>query len=389
MQIENVMSRAGALLARIAIFASFSLESDSNVFNDTLEAWLTDPSFQLRNGSTVGLCCSSVLSLQFPEQPLCDDGLTTEFRRFLLAKSLAHSGWLGGKVGVSHAAPRGAGHVSGYRLLKRLDRTLTSQFLAQFDRESCQILFLMVLGTVLSVGGGSPPPASEESPACPPEIFNPTFQKSPTLWLAMKEHLSQMLAHHLIFLGSMLGIRLETGFEQRIIDTAVHQWNNAGIFVWGNAAGLSRHGHSLPYGMPLRLQGESHRSFGQPLPTAGPCIEPLTPIPCPELAHFQPSAVERWSDNPQSYLEMTDEPEDFSSPSEYATSPVLVGKIEAPRSNSDPFPSRGSTQPKTHEVQRRTIWVVRSFDGGSEHGNVKVHARLRGNRNVNDFAAFV
>lgn len=386
MQIENVMSRVGALLTRIAISASSSLESGQSVFDDTLEAWLTDPSFQLPNGSIAGLCCSSVLSLQFPEQSLGDDGLAIEFRRFLLAKSLAHSGWLGDKAEASHADLRGAGLVSGYRLLKRLDRTLTSQFLAQCDRESCQVLFLMVLGTVLSVGGT--PPDSEESPAYPPETFNPRFQQSPTLWLAMKEHLSQMLAQHLVFLGSMLGMRLATGFEQRIIDTAVHQWNNAGTFVWGNAAGLSRHDPSPPHGMPL--WGETPRSFGEPLPTAGPCVEPPIPIPCPQLAHFQPSAVERcWSDNPQSYLEMTDEPEDYSSPSEYATSPVLVGKIEAPRSQSDPFPSRGAMQPWTHEVQRRNIWVVRSFDGGSEHGSVKVHARLRGNRNVNEFAAFV
>lgn len=378
MQIEKVMSRVGALLTRIAISASFSLESGQSVFNDTLEAWLTDPSFQLPNGSIVGLCCSSVLSLQFPDQSLGDDGMATEFRRFLLAKSLAHSGWLGDKGEISHAELRGAGHVSGCRLLKRLDRTLTSQFLAKCDRESCQVLFLMVLGTVLSVGGS--PPDSEESPAVPPETFNPQFQQSPTLWLAMKEHISHMIAQHLVFLGSMLGIRLATGFEQRIIDTAVHQWNSSGTFVWGNAAGLRRH-----------LWGETPRSFGEPLPTAGPCVEqPPIPIPCPQLAHFQPSAVERcWSDNPQSYLEMTDEPEDYSSPSEYATSPVLVGKIEAPRSQSDPLPSRGVMQPRTHEVQRRSIWVVRSFDGGSEHGSVKVHARLRGNRNVNDFAAFV
>lgn len=388
MQIEHVMSRLGALLARIAISASFSLELDQNVFNDTLEAWLTDPSFQLPNGSIVGLCCSSVLSLQFPEQSLGDDGLATEFRRFLLAKSLAHSGWLGDKAEVSHADLRGAGHVSGCRLLKRLDRTLTSQFLAKCDRESCRVLFLMVLGTVLSVGGS--PPDSEESPAFPPETFNPRFQQSPTLWLAMKEHLSQMLAQHLVFLGSMLGIRLATGFELRIIDTAVDQWNHAGTFEWGNAAGHSRHHPSPPHGMPL--WGETPRSLGEPLPTAGPCVEqPPIPIPCPQPAHFQPSAaVERcWSDNPQSYLEMTDEPEDYSSPSEYATSPVLVGKMEAPRSKSDALPSRGSMQPRTHEGQRRSIWVVRSFDGGSEHGSVKVHARLRGNRNVNDFGIFL
>ncbi|KAK1827399.1 hypothetical protein QBC39DRAFT_393732 [Podospora conica] len=390
MQIENVMSRVGALLARIATAASFSLESDPNVFNDTLVAWLTDPSFQLPNGNTVGLCCSRVLSLQFPES-LGEDGLATEFRH-LLSKSLAHSGWLGGKAEVSHRDLGGAGHISGYRLLKRLDRTLTPQFLAKCDRESSQVLFLMVVGTVLSVRSS---PVTEESPTFPPENFSREFSKSPTLWLAMQEHLCRMLGHDLTLLGSMLGIRLETGLEQRIIDTAVHQWNKAGTFVWENAARLRQHKHSLPDprcsppttgGMPF--WGATPRSCGEPLPTASPCIEPI-PIPCPGSVPFQPTAVEGWSDNPQSYLEMTDEPEDYSSPSEYATSPVLLGKIEAPRSRSDPFPSTGPTQLRTHDVQRRTIWVVRSFDGSSEHSNIKVHARLRGNRNVNDFAAFL
>ena len=398
MQIENVMSRVGALLARIATPASFSLESSTNEFNDQLVAWLTDPSFQLPNGSMVGLCCSSILSLQYQEESLRDDGLTTEFRRFLLAKSLSHSGWRGGKEDVGHADLCGAGHVSGYRLLKRLDHILTPQFLSKCDRGSCQVLFLLVLGTVLGVGYSSP--VSEESPTFPPETFHPKFQTSPTLWLAMKEHLCQMLAHHLIFVGSMLGIRLETGLEQRIIDTAVHQWNKAGTFVWGTATGPSQDSrfltgqqfsplekHTKPQVAPL--EGQAPPSWGAPLPTAFPRIEPLVPIPCPELAHFQPPAVASWSDNPQSYLEMTDEPEDYSSPSEYATGTVLVGKIAAPRSTSEPVPQRTSMHPWGHEAQRRTMWVVRSFDGGPEQRDIKVHARMRGKRGTHDFAAFL
>ncbi|EAQ93870.1 hypothetical protein CHGG_02105 [Chaetomium globosum CBS 148.51] len=210
MQTTSQMLAMSKLLGRIAKPANFTLTSNPIAFNNTMVSWLTDPDFHLPNGSIVGLCCSSLLGLQFPEDAAAGtDGLLTDFRRFLLATSLTHARWRDSSLKVVQARDIcAAGQVSGYRLLRRLDRILTPQFLSRIGRDSCQVLFLLVLGAVLGVGySGSQ--LEDHSPQFPSaEMLSPEFQRSPTLWLAMKEHLCQMLAHHLIFVGSMLGIKL-------------------------------------------------------------------------------------------------------------------------------------------------------------------------------------
>jgi hypothetical protein len=343
MQTETLMRAMGDLLARIAAPADFALTSNPTAFNNTMLAWLTDPHFHLPNGSIVGLCCSSLLGLEFQEEgPSTSssntEGLLPEFRLFLLATSLAHAGWRDTHTNTSSNPSSSkplqtgdlcaAGQISGYRLLKRLDRILTPQFLSRCGRESCQVLFLLVLGAVLGVGYSASPLADHQSPAFPAAetMLSPEFQRSPTLWLAMKEHLCQMLAHHLIFVGSMLGIRMETGLEQRIIDTAVKRWNKAEEFVWADV---------VPVGLPPAHRGdpvqgavgqiELSRSVksedGDGESVVGDCdrslgLAPpppprLVPIPCAEVRQFQPQATDAWSENPTSYLSMFDEANTF------------------------------------------------------------------------------
>jgi len=451
MQIEALLARMSALLSRIATPADFTLASDPHTFNTTLTSWLTDPSFSFPHGSVVGLCCSSLLSLQFQDpDPLGDDGLMVEFRRFLLATSLAHSGWTGE---ILEEELRVAGHVAGYRLIKRLDRILTPQFLAKFSRESTQVLFLLVLGAVLGVGystamppspGGSvegrslpgvlpttaqsgqspPPPPQRPSPKMRMSMMTEELAQSPTLYLTMKEHLCQMLAHHLIFLGSTLGIRLETGMEQRIIDTAAARWNKMERFVWAEAQGLQQ---------PLSCLGQEDRGMGmgvdigfregyaekeggwnppcwgleEPPPAASPVVAlsptpTLYPILCPEAAEFRPESLGQWEGNPQSYLDMAmeDEPEDYESFSGPGPGPN-TGRggngieynwaREEQRSNTEPLPRRDMefSDAARREVKRRTIWLVRPFDAGPEKGQVNLHTRLRGERGGNDFRLFV
>ena len=324
MQTETLMRTMSDLLARIATPAKFSLTSNPTAFNNTMVSWLTDPDFHLPNGSIVGLCCSSLLGLQFQEDAAAGtDGLITDFRRFLLATSLAHAGWRDGGNTIKARDLCAAGQISGYRLIKRLDRILTPQFLARCGRDACQVLFLLVLGAVLGVGYSSSQ-LEDHSPEFPSaELLSPEFQRSPTLWLAMKEHLCQMLAHHLIFIGSMLGIRLETGVEQRIIDTAVSRWNKAEAFVWADAAGF---GDDLPLAPPgptepqgavksEREDSVSGETSLKPPPwhkfTPPPQPPQLVAIPCPEVHRFQPQMTDTWSENPKSYLSMFDEPDGF------------------------------------------------------------------------------
>lgn len=328
MQTESLMLAMSKLLGRIATPANFTLTSNPIAFNNTMVSWLTDPDFHLPNGSIVGLCCSSLLGLQFPEDAAAGtDGLLTDFRRFLLATSLTHARWRDSSLKVVQARDIcAAGQVSGYRLLRRLDRILTPQFLSRTGRDSCQVLFLLVLGAVLGVGySGSQ--LEDHSPQFPSaEMLSPEFQRSPTLWLAMKEHLCQMLAHHLIFVGSMLGIKLETAVERRIIDTAVSRWSKAEEFVWADgvgykmeemgspslgAAGLSNAAEfnnantsSVPADQSRGLIPSTPPSPSSRRPPPPPL---LVPIPISEVRQFQPQPMEAWSENPTSYLSMFDE----------------------------------------------------------------------------------
>jgi hypothetical protein len=346
MQTETLMLAMSNLLARIATPANFTLTSNPRAFNNTMISWLTDPDFHLPNGSIVGLCCSSLLGLQFQEDAAADtDGLLTDFRLFLLATSLAHAGWRDSSLKTIQTRDLcAAGQISGYRLLKRLDRILTPQFLSRCSRESCQILFLLVLGAVLGVGYSSSQ-LQHHSPQFPSaDMLSPEFQRSPTLWLAMKEHLCQMLAHHLIFVGSMLGIKLETGVEQRIIDTAVSRWNKAEEFVWADMVGCaagqegSASGTADLPGVVKTEHGDGdsvpvHRS---PQPASSPPPPPMQPprlvaVPWSEVKQFQPQPMETWSENPTSYLSMFDEPDNPGPEPRRPESTIQGEKASPPR----------------------------------------------------------
>ncbi|KAK3299742.1 uncharacterized protein B0H64DRAFT_379054 [Chaetomium fimeti] len=415
MQTESLMLAMSKLLGRIATPANFSLTSNPIAFNNTMVSWLTDPDFHLPNGSIVGLCCSSLLGLQFPEDTAAGtDGLLADFRSFLLATSLTHARWRDSSLKVIQARDIcAAGQVSGYRLLKRLDRILTPQFLSRIGRESCQVLFLLVLGAVLGVGY-SASQLEDHSPRLPSaEMLSPEFQRSPTLWLAMKEHLCQMLAHHLIFVGSMLGIKLETAVEQRIIDTAVSRWNKAEEFVWADAVGCKREEVDSPSalgatgGSPEAAKAEGgnttsvlpDRSRGvisstPPSPSPAPPRQPpplLVPIPTSEAAPFHSQPVEAWSENPTSYLSMFDE---SATPAPGSSEPRSVSAMEGtaspPKTVSEPSARQQTPESmRPRERKRRSMWIVRPFDAGPEHGLINVHARLQGCGGLESLRTFV
>ncbi|EGS17128.1 uncharacterized protein CTHT_0074590 [Thermochaetoides thermophila DSM 1495] len=327
MRTETLMLMASDLLSRVAAPACFKLQSHSASFNQTMVSWLTDPDLQLPSGSIVGLCCSSLLGLQFQDETVGEQGLIVDFQRFLLATTLVQSGWHGDRQSTKLRDITAAAQISGCRLIKRLDRILTPQFLACCDRESCQVLFLLVLGTVLGVGYYSPTRMAEFSPSFLLNSLTPESQRSPTRWIAMKAQLCKMLAHHLIFIGSMLGIELDKGLEQRIIDTATMRWNKAELFVWGELQMKSN--EQIPPDV-FGLSGFSSKrksdecggsSRAGPLggskdPIWADLPNPLIPVPVldqvPPPTVF-PATVEpqqqQWSDNPQSWYAMFDQPD--------------------------------------------------------------------------------
>ncbi|KAL2195546.1 hypothetical protein P885DRAFT_40208 [Corynascus similis CBS 632.67] len=414
MQTETLMRMLSDLLARIAAPADFTLTSNPIAFNNTMVSWLTDPDFHLPNGSIVGLCCSSLLGLEFQEEDATTDGLMLDFRRFLLATSLAHAGWRDGTLKTIHARDLcAAGQISGYRLLRRLDRILTPQFLSRCGRDQCQVLFLLVLGAVLGIGYSSSQ-LEDHSPQFPSAgMLNPEFQRSPTLWLAMKEHLCQMLAHHLIFIGSMLGIKLETGVEQRIIETAVSRWNKAEEFVWAEMAScgpeeetqqkeaFSSETCELPQvvktedvdgdSVLVQLSSSPVSSIPSPPPVATPQPPPLVTISLSEMKQFQPQPMDSWSENPRSYFSMFDRPEN---PRPGASEPGETGGMTSSSLSPETATEWNTRQKGPEKLQqgerkRRSMWIVRPFDAGPGHGLINVHSRLQPGSEMESIRAFV
>ena len=386
MQLDTFVARTSGLLSRIAASANFSFQSDHDwaTFNRALVSWLKDPESRLPNdGHIIGLCCSTLLSIQFPDECRGRNDLIPEFRSFVLAASLAHRQRRNNKGTRRQVYP--PRHESRSHLIRRLDGILTAQYLSSLSAESCQVLFHLVLGAV--VGMGQTPsssttttatfkPFSPSSSSAPPNLLSSEFQQSPTLWLSTKSQLAHTLARDLIALGSnKLGIKhlagTTTDLEKLIITSAMSRWNEMESRVWVDSivaadekAPTSSTGASQEptqqqpptSSSPTALSNSTSKKRRQPSSSSTvtvtddldqdrnppywdedppptpppPTVEPtLIPVMLPyRHDHFQfqqasaapswppnsqspPSSSSAWSENPASYMEMTDEPESY------------------------------------------------------------------------------
>ncbi|KAK3949390.1 hypothetical protein QBC32DRAFT_400266 [Pseudoneurospora amorphoporcata] len=456
MQLDAFVTRTSGLLSRIAASANFSFQSDQDqaTFNRALISLLKNPDSSLPNGHITGLCCSSLLSIQFPDESRGSNDLIPEFRSFVLAASLAHRGRRNGNKGSSSSGSRQkpqacpARHESRSHLIRRLDDILTSQLLSNLSSGSCRVLFHLVLGAVLGLGHSPSPTTtsffnspSSSSSTTPSNLLSSEFQQSPTLWLSTKNQLVRTLAQDLVFLGNnKLGIILEgTDLENLIIDMAISRWNEMESRVWVDSiaaekAPSTRHEESAQQPMPSLPSSPSKSTRKRrsststaddnlnqdrtppywedspptpPPPTVEPTLIPVMPPSYHNATHFQYqfqfqapsqfSTSSSWSQNPASYLEMTDEAESYylatandnkkrGRAAEAAPTPLVTAM---PRSMTDPFPLKSPSEDfgPWRKVKRRTMWVVRMIDAGAQ-GQISVHARLRG-REVNDFGLFV
>lgn len=426
MQLGAFVMRTSSLLSRIAASANFSLESDQDqaTFNRAIISWLKNPDSSLPHGHITGLCCSSLLSIQFTDESRGSDDLIPEFRSFVLAASLAHRGRRNSSKGSSSSSSRQkqqaypARHESRSHLIRRLGAVLTPQYLSSLSSESCQVLFHLVLGAVLGMGH-SPSPStttssffnsSSSSRVAPSNLLSSEFQQSPTLWLSTKNQLIRTLAQDLVFLGSnKLGISLEgtADLEKLIIDMATSRWNEMESRIWVDSIGAAEkapnstgQGPAQQQPMPLSPLYSPSRSccdsnskrrrrfsssstadddldqdqdqdrnppyWEDPPPTPPPpTVEPtLIPVMPPSYHDYQfqfqvpgqygtSSSSSSWSENPASYLEMTDEPESYylatanennkrgraAAAADLAAPPPPPPPVAAmPRSMTDPFP---------------------------------------------------
>jgi hypothetical protein len=58
------------------------------------------------------------------------------------------------------------------------------------------------------------------------------FAQIQTLHRVMQTHLCRTLAHHMVYLGTRLGLPISSAMERFILDAADSMWNKEGHFIW-------------------------------------------------------------------------------------------------------------------------------------------------------------
>ncbi|CAK7267959.1 hypothetical protein SEPCBS119000_002813 [Sporothrix epigloea] len=377
-------------------------------FEDTLLRWLTSPDNAPPDGtgSVVALLCEMVGNADSLRSAV-DDRLPADFQTFLFTTSLAHTGWRLSSPfssAISHRDLCIASHVCGSRIVRRLDRVLTPQFLAKCDRTTHRALLLLIFGLILGVSYST---RLTTSPTFPHDLLGAEMRHSPTLWLAMKEHLAQMLAHHLIFLGSTLGIKLDTAAERAIIDTAVNRWNKPERSLWvgiarsdvpeasssggggtlqapSSATSMAAMTSPGSYNHPQHLH-QQHLSFTDPSSSQDSPINTaismlsmvaLSDTNLVELQAVPPMSEDDVSDNPESYYNMGTASRGQDGLSLVPT-PTSMPAIR-PAALSTPFEGLHGSSASTPRVRKmRSMWIVQPFDDGGKREPVSVFARFQ------------
>ncbi|KAK3389919.1 hypothetical protein B0H63DRAFT_556995 [Podospora didyma] len=157
-------------------------------------------------------------------RPHLDDQITSQHRMLVYASTLAYvhsdyglrEAWEG-QLGQSDLHQ--VAYVAGHNLIRELDRILSPTWIAKASKETVEALFLLTFGTMLAIGYSQPMSIGQDIPPS-------------TLWIAMQGHLSQMLAHYLVFLGAKLGICFNTETEKQITSSPETKWKRRGRFTW-------------------------------------------------------------------------------------------------------------------------------------------------------------
>jgi hypothetical protein len=176
-----------------------------------------------------------------------DQASRTNFQRMMYAISLAYT---------QPTAPENhlldpidlyqIGSVAGHSLLKVLDKKLKPESLKKCSEDDLQALFLLVVGTILTVGytelDGSQYDSSGDAnggfrnqlsfSASQQNAKNASTSAQEYGFRAMKSHLCQILAHYVVYLGSRLNLRISNDLEQFILKAAPEKWHKQGRFWW-------------------------------------------------------------------------------------------------------------------------------------------------------------
>lgn len=354
----HIAPKAALLLARhTPPPGSFLSNEDFDLLSTT---WLTEPNTNIGLGSVVGFLSSP--GQLAPLDEAVDDSISSDFRVFLLSTSLSQCGWQDHDISLQELDA--LSYTFGSRLINRLDRILTPQFLAKLDTDAVKAVFLLILGTNLAVTYAAH--VTSTSTSFPHHALAPNYQSNPSLWVSMKEHLCHMLGHHLIFVGSRLGVKFVTGDERDIIEKATRRWNKPDTFVWANA-----------------LLDTAVSSLEEPPPQYSP--GPIVPVSCPELRLLghAPGLLKQETFQAQQEKkdgeEASQQYQDENPPGWWLTDDDTPEMTPPPYCESA-FPQHGVLDDDDgirRQPRRRSMWIVRPYDTQTEAGMVNVHARLR------------
>lgn len=150
---------------------------------------------------------------------LADDQGAIHFQKMIYATSRAYTQYDGPLLTVQELAKLGS--LAGHQFLVYLDEKLKPAYLAKSTIDHLRIMFLWIFGTILAVGYAGVDSAG-------------TISELRQTFSLMQSHLCQILAHYLVYLGSQLGLLIQSGFQQFFLQAAPVRWLREGRYEWNS-----------------------------------------------------------------------------------------------------------------------------------------------------------
>jgi len=136
-------------------------------FSEECARWISGPGLSDPGlGATSQVGAMSSPQFQSLIKASVGEAASNDFQSMIYAISLAH---IRTTTGMKHMYTalelQRIGSMAGERLLSFLEKRLTAQSLTSLSRSELQVLFLMIVGTILAIGHAQP---VTESPPFPP-----------------------------------------------------------------------------------------------------------------------------------------------------------------------------------------------------------------------------
>ncbi|KAI0012024.1 hypothetical protein F4779DRAFT_570079 [Xylariaceae sp. FL0662B] len=123
------------------------------------------------------------------------------------------------------------GAHAGHQVLWYLDSELNPQRLSNISFGKLRALFFLVFGTILTTRYARRTCLNQEYPTAN------TIDE--TLWDEMRDHLCEMLAHHLVLLGERIDVKFNENEERSVLWCSEGKWNQKGTYKWEAVAPIS------------------------------------------------------------------------------------------------------------------------------------------------------